>query len=102
RSAELTLPGFVHDVCSAIHPLAIASPALRDLDVNWIHPDAPLAHPFDGGTAIVLERSLDATARALGVDEAAYRSLLQPFVDAWPDLADLRPLRAGRILGLRR
>jgi phytoene dehydrogenase-like protein len=101
RSAALTLPGFVHDVCSAIHPLAVASPALRDLDVDWVHPDAPLAHPFDGGTAVVLERSLDATARGLGVDEAAYRSLLQPFLHAWPDLADLRPLRAGRILGLR-
>jgi phytoene dehydrogenase-like protein len=102
RSAALTLPGFVHDVCSAIHPLAVASPALRDLDVDWVHPDAPLAHPFDDGTAVVLERSLEATARGLGVDEAAYRSLLQPFLDAWPDLAGLRPLHAGRVLGLRR
>jgi phytoene dehydrogenase-like protein len=102
RSAPLTLPGFVHDVCSAIHPLAVASPALRDLDVDWIHPDAPLAHPFDDGTAVVLERSLDETARGLGVDEAAYRSMLQPFLDAWPHLADLRPLRAGRVIGIRR
>jgi phytoene dehydrogenase-like protein len=101
RSAELTLPGFVHDICSAIHPLAVASPALRDLDVDWVHPDVPLAHPFDDGTAAVLERSLDDTARALGVDEAAYRDLLRPFVDAWPDLADLRMLRAGWKIGVR-
>jgi phytoene dehydrogenase-like protein len=101
RSAALTLPGFVHDVCSAIHPLALASPALRDLDVDWVHPDAPLAHPLDDGTAVVLERSLEETARGLGVDGTAYRRLLQPFLDAWPDLADLRPLRAGRVLRLQ-
>ena len=102
RSAELTLPGFVHDVCSAVHPLALASPALRDLDVEWVHPGAPLAHPLDDGTAVLLERSLDETAQQLGVDGAAYRSFLRPFLDAWPDLADLRPLRAGRALGVRR
>src|SRR5438067_10210929 len=102
RSAELTLPGFVHDVCSAVHPLALASPALRDLDVEWVHPGAPLAHPFDDGTAVVLERSLDETVQQLGVDGTAYRSFLRPFLDAWPDLAGLRPLRAGRVLGVRR
>src|SRR5579863_5642031 len=64
RSMELTLPGFVHDVCSAIHPLAVASPAMRSLPltdhgVEWIHPDAPLAHPLDGGRAAILERSVD-------------------------------------------
>jgi phytoene dehydrogenase-like protein len=101
RSAALTLEGFVHDVCSAIHPLAVASPVLRDLDVEWVHPEAPLAHPLDDGTAVVLERSLDETARGLGVDGAAYRSLLRPFLDAWPDLADLRLLRAGRAIGVR-
>ena len=60
RSAELTLPGFVHDVCSAIHPLAVASPFFHELelDVEWVHPDAPAAHPFDDGTALVLERDL--------------------------------------------
>ncbi|HEY6150414.1 MAG TPA: NAD(P)-binding protein, partial [Gaiellaceae bacterium] len=53
RSAELTLPGFVHDVCSSIHPLGIGSPFFRelDLDVEWVHPDAPAAHPFDDGTS---------------------------------------------------
>src|SRR5206468_7152849 len=92
RSAALTLPGFVHDICSAIHPLAVASPVLRDLEVEWVHPEAPLAHPLDDCTAVVLERSLDETASGLGVDEAAYRTLLRPFLDAWPELADLRPL----------
>jgi len=102
RTAELTLPGFVHDVCSAIHPLALASPALRDLDVDWVHPDAPLAHPLDDDTAVVLERSLDETAGGLGRDEDAYRNVLKPLLDAWPALVDLRLLRAGRALGIAR
>src|SRR5690349_13652812 len=80
RSAELTLPGFVHDLGSAIHPLGIGSPALRSLPLakyglDWIHPTAPLAHPFDDGTAVTLERSVAATAGGLGVDAAAYRRL---------------------------
>ena len=67
RSAELTLPGFVHDLCSAFHPLGAASPFFRELDLSregleWIEPPAALAHPLDDGTAVVLERSLDATA----------------------------------------
>src|SRR5213083_869287 len=65
RSAELTLPGFTHDVCSAIHPMALASPFFRSLRLDgleWIHSPAPLAHPLDDGTAVVLERSIDATA----------------------------------------
>src|SRR5271170_1837122 len=62
-SAELTLPGFVHDVCSAIHPLGVGSPFFRTLDLgreglSWIHPEIPLAHPLDGGRAAVLDRSL--------------------------------------------
>jgi phytoene dehydrogenase-like protein len=86
RSAELTQPGFVHDVCSAVHPLAMASPYFHELelDVDWIHPDAPAAHPFDDGTALVLERGVEATAAQLGVDAAAYRSLVEPLVDSWP------------------
>src|SRR5680860_250417 len=77
RSAELTLPGFVHDVCSAIHPLAAASPFFRDigltrLGVDLIHPAAPLAHPFDDGTAAVLERSTVATGATLGADAGAW------------------------------
>src|SRR5215469_13011337 len=89
RSGELTLPGFVHDLCSAIHPMAVCSPCfdefpLADHGLQWIFPDAPLAHPLDDGTAVVLERSLEATAANLGPDGAAWRRLMQPFVDAWP------------------
>jgi phytoene dehydrogenase-like protein len=98
RSGELTLPGFVHDVCSAVHPLAVASPAFRelDLDVEWVHPDAPAAHPFDDGTALVLERELASTAAALGRDEGLYRSLVGPLVDGWP-----YPFSARALLQLR-
>jgi phytoene dehydrogenase-like protein len=83
RSAEITLPGFVHDLGSAIHPLGFASPFFRSLPLEehgleWIHPDVPLAHPFDGGEAVVLERSLEATAARLGPDAAAYRRLMGP------------------------
>src|ERR671920_2363749 len=83
RSAEITLPGFVHDLGSAIHPLGYASPFLRSLPLgehgmDWIHPSAPLAHPFDDGTAVVLERSIEATAAALGPDATAYRRLMGP------------------------
>src|SRR5947207_15336644 len=70
RSAELTLPGFVHDVCSAIHPLGVASPFFRTLPLaehglEWVEPPAALAHPFDDGTAGLLERSQGATLHAL-------------------------------------
>ena len=99
RSAELTLPGFVHDVCSAFHPMAAASPFFRTLPLGehglrWIHPTAPLAHPLDDGTAVMLERSVEATAKALGQDERAYRSLMTPFIDTWGDLYGevLRPI----------
>ncbi|MBZ5586680.1 MAG: NAD(P)/FAD-dependent oxidoreductase [Acidobacteriia bacterium] len=90
-SAELTLPGFVHDVCSAIHPMAVASPCfeqfpLAEHGLEWIHPDAPVAHPLDDGTAVMLERSLDATCANLGPDGEAWRRLLEPFVMAWPKL----------------
>jgi phytoene dehydrogenase-like protein len=88
RSAELTLPGFVHDVCSSIHPLGQASPIFRalDLDVDWVQPDAPAAHPLDDGTAVVLEHSLLATGAGLGTDGAAYRELVAPLVAAWPEV----------------
>ena len=87
RSAELTLPGFVHDVCSAIHPMAVASSFFKSLPLaehglEWVHPDYPLAHPLDDGTAGVLERSVDATAKRLGADADAYHRLMGPFVDA--------------------
>jgi phytoene dehydrogenase-like protein len=86
RSAELTLPGFVHDVCSAIHPLGERSPCFRDLElgVDWIHPHAPAAHPLDDGTAVLLERGIDETAEGLGSDGDAYRRLLETIVRCWP------------------
>jgi phytoene dehydrogenase-like protein len=108
RSAELTLPGFVHDVCSAIHPLGVSSPALRrlELDVEWVHPDAPSAHPLDDGTAVVLERGLDATAEGLGADGPAYRRLLAPLVEAWPAVQGVvvgpYPLGPGQLLRVAR
>jgi phytoene dehydrogenase-like protein len=99
RSSELTLPGFVHDLCSAVYPLAIGSPFFRSLPLQrygleWVQPPAPLAHPFDDGSAIVLERSLEATASGLGVDAGPYNKLMGPAVAAWNGLdADLlRPI----------
>ncbi|MGB7161217.1 MAG: NAD(P)/FAD-dependent oxidoreductase [Tepidisphaeraceae bacterium] len=85
RSAELTLPGFVHDVCSAIHPLASSSPffrsvPLKDHGLEFIHPGAPLAHPFEDGRVVMLERSIDETTARLGEDAAAYRKLVEPLV----------------------
>ena len=83
RSAELTLPGFVHDICSAIHPLALASPffksiPLADLGVRFRQPGSPLAHPLDDGDAAVLERSVSETAEGLGGDAKAYTRLMEP------------------------
>ncbi|MDP9479549.1 MAG: NAD(P)/FAD-dependent oxidoreductase [Actinomycetota bacterium] len=94
RSAEITLPGFVHDLGSAIHPLGYASPffgqlPLEEHGLEWVHPQAPLAHPFDDGTAVVLERSIPATADSLGPDAGTYRRLMEPLA------AD-----TGRIAGL--
>ncbi len=91
RTGELTLPGFQHDLCSAVHPLGVASPFFRSLPLEehgleWIHPPAPLAHPLDEGPAVLLERSVEATAAGLGADGAPYRSLVEPFVEDWDDL----------------
>jgi phytoene dehydrogenase-like protein len=85
RSASLTLPGFVHDVCSAIHPMAVASPFFQELPLeqhglSWIHPIVPLAHPLDGDRAVVLDRSLEITAGRLGIDESAYGDLMSVLV----------------------
>ncbi|MES2455930.1 MAG: NAD(P)/FAD-dependent oxidoreductase [Bacteroidota bacterium] len=93
RSAELTLPGFVHDVCSAIHPLAIGSPffdtlPLADHGLQYAFPDLAAAHPFDGGTAAVLGSSLEETARLLGQDEQAYLNLFKPLQRDWPDIVN--------------
>ena len=93
RSDELTLPGFVHDVCSAIHPLAAASPFFRTLPLSehgleWIEPPVPLAHPLDEGEAVVLRRSVAETAEGLDADAGAYRRLFGPPVAAWDRLED--------------
>jgi phytoene dehydrogenase-like protein len=100
RSLELTLPGFVHDVCSAIHPVGALSPAFRTLElekwgVQWDEPELALAHPFDDGSAAVVARSLEETARGLGVDAARYTELLRPLVDHAETFfpAILRPIR---------
>ncbi|HWK98340.1 MAG TPA: NAD(P)/FAD-dependent oxidoreductase [Parapedobacter sp.] len=89
RTAELTLPGFHHDVCSAVHPMGAASPFLRGLPLHefglaYIHPEVLAAHPFDDGTAAALYPSLGATADGLGADSEAYRRLFEPLVKNWP------------------
>src|ERR671932_1344665 len=88
RSAQLTLPGYVHDVCSAIHPLGYASPFFRVLPLKehglqWVHPPAPLAHPFDDGAAAVLEHSVKETGKTLGPDADAYRKLMRAVARDW-------------------
>lgn len=99
RSAELTLPGFAHDVCSAIHPLGIASPFFRTLPLadhglEWIEPPVALAHPFDDGTAVLLERSQEAAMPTLGEDDERWRRLFAPLVRDPDSLLDeiLAPL----------
>jgi phytoene dehydrogenase-like protein len=103
RTAELTLPGFRHDVCSAIHPMAAASPFFQSLPLGehgleWIHPDIPLAHPLDDGTAALLERSIEKTAQTLGPDASHYARWIRPFVAHWEWLARdaMRPLGLPR------
>ena len=119
RSMELTLPGFVHDVCSAIHPLGLGSTFFRALPLEqygleWIHSSAPLAHPLDDGTAAVLERSIEATAATLAgateiegrhkwgshSDAQAYEKLMAPLAAHWDRIAEafLAPLRLQPLL----
>src|SRR6185436_9192363 len=85
RTAELTLPGFAHDVCSGCHPMGILSPYFRTLPLaehglRWIKPAASVAHPLDGEPAVLLRRSVQETARDMGEDARAYESLFAPFV----------------------
>jgi phytoene dehydrogenase-like protein len=98
RSGELTLPGFVHDLGSAIHPLGVASPffgqlPLEEHGLEWVHPPAPLAHPFDDGPAVLLERSVEKTADSLGPDGAAYVRIMRPLVES---VGELAPAFVGR------
>ena len=99
RTMELTLPGFHHDFGSAVHPMAVGSPffnslPLADYGLEWIDSPAPLAHPFDDGTAITLERNLDDAEKLLGEDGRAWRDLMEPLAKNWPAFAHdiLRPL----------
>src|SRR3954470_1798185 len=97
RSASLTLPGFTHDTCSAVHPFGIASPFWRTLPLaahglEWIQPDAMLAHPFDDGGALIVDRSLEATAASLGRDGDAYRRTIGRVAH---DGTELEPLVLG-------
>lgn len=92
RSAELTLPGFVHDVCSAVHPLAAGSPFFKTLPLDrfglkWIQPDIPLAHPLDDDAAACLQRDVDLTADSFGEDARAYRRLFGSLTRDWEKLA---------------
>jgi len=92
RTLELTLPGFLHDFGSAVHPMAASSPffsslPLRDHGLEWIHSPAPLAHPLDDGTAVTLERNLWEAESWLGSDGKAWRNLMLPFAEKWSDLA---------------
>lgn len=112
RSGELTLTGFVHDLCSAIHPLAAASPFLRELPLrdhglDWVFPPAACAHPLDGGRSVLLELSVSETAEPLGgADRVAYRRLMEPAVRDWPridrDLLGPFPLLPSNPLALGR
>jgi phytoene dehydrogenase-like protein len=91
RSAALTLPGFTHDVCSAVHPMAEASPFFRSLPLQehgleWVHPPYCLAHPLDDGHAVVIEHSLEKTCQALGSDAEAYRQLIGTIARNWKNL----------------
>ncbi len=99
RTMELTLPGFHHDFGSAVHPMAVGSPffsclPLREYGLEWIHPPAPLAHPLDDGTPVLLHRDFADMERELGEDGAAWRRLMEPFAVNWDRLAPqiLRPV----------
>jgi phytoene dehydrogenase-like protein len=92
RSAELTLPGFTHDICSAVHPLAVSSPFFSKLPLDqfgleFIYPPIAAAHPFDNGLAAVIKSSILETAALLEADENAYLDLMQPIVRDWPRIA---------------
>jgi phytoene dehydrogenase-like protein len=107
RTSALTAPGFLHDVCSTVHPLGLASPWFRALGleehgVSWLQPPAALAHVLADGRVITLERSIDATAAQLGPDGPAYCDLMRPFVDRFDALLAmiLGPLRLPRAPGL--
>lgn len=92
RTEELTQPGFLHDVCSAVHPMAASSPAFASFSLDrhglkWIEPPSALAHPFDDGSCLTVERSIDDTAAQFGTGGPLYRRIATPLVEAWDRLA---------------
>ncbi|MDB5298076.1 MAG: phytoene dehydrogenase family FAD-dependent oxidoreductase [Phycisphaerales bacterium] len=102
RSGELTLPGYTHDMGSTIHALSLASPfvqslPLKDFGVEFVHPEFPLAHPLDDGSAVLLSRSVAETAARLGRDGPAYQHFFQPLVDDWAKLAPMLLAPAVRL-----
>ncbi|HIN85549.1 MAG TPA: NAD(P)/FAD-dependent oxidoreductase [Myxococcales bacterium] len=105
RSGPLTLPGFVHDYCSAVHPMGALSPYLQSLPLEeyglkWCYPDASVAHPLDNGRAALLSTSMDATIQSLGPDGEAWKKLVSPFLKAGPPLFEdfLAPFRVPKRL----
>ncbi|MEO0566053.1 MAG: FAD-dependent oxidoreductase, partial [Chloroflexota bacterium] len=99
RTAELTLPGFHHDICSAIHPLGISSPFFKSLPLanyglEWIYPEVNVAHPFDDGTAAYIARTWEETADSIGADGRGWRQLFEPLAANWDGLVRdfLRPI----------
>jgi phytoene dehydrogenase-like protein len=104
RSAELTMPGFVHDVCAAVHALGVQAPALSletlgPHGLKWVWPEVPLAHPLDDGRAGVLHRGVRETAAGLGSDGTSWRRLFDPLVNSWPRLL---PQLLGPVLSVPR
>lgn len=92
RSAGLTLPGFLHDACSSVHPMAVSSPFFRSLalekfGLRWIFPEAALAHPFPNGDAAIIANPIEANLGQFGPDASAIRSLLAPLVRSWPEIS---------------
>jgi phytoene dehydrogenase-like protein len=93
RSAALTLPGFMHDICSAVHPLAVSSPVFASLPLaehglEWIHPAAPCAHPFDDGSCVLVERSIRQTVAQFEPGGGLYERIARPLVENWKGLMD--------------
>lgn len=100
RTLELTLPGFKHDVCSAIHPMAMGSPFFANIPLDkhgleFIHAPLAAAHPLDNSETAILSKSIKETAISLGIDQDAYLSLIEPLVESWPKIAAdvMSPLR---------
>jgi phytoene dehydrogenase-like protein len=91
RTAELTLPGFHHDVCSAIHPAAVASPFFAEIgvEVEWVQPPLPFSHPLDGGRGAAQRRSVDETAVSLGADGETYQRMMGPIVERIDEFVDV-------------